>query len=315
VKIRGEDFDEYDPKDPHNFMNKKPWQRSIILLAGIFMNFIFAVLVFYFLLASNGWKSSPLVVLADYNFPFGEKVEVTNIVVGLASGSNAEKAGMEFGDRITKLSVGDLSIEPKSPEELISFVSDKEGQEIEVLTENINTDVKSTYKITPTFNEEVQRAALGVQLGEVIQLAYETPLQRVFSGFTHSVNIMGYSFKIMGSLISTSIDTGDVGPVAQGVSGPVGIFGAVQSITELGRGKVLMAILDLTALLSLSLAIMNLLPFPALDGGRWVFVLSEWVTGRKPSAKLEARAHQIGFMILIVFIVLVTFKDIFQLFG
>lgn len=62
VKIRGEDLEDYDPKDPENFMNKKPWQRSVILLAGIFMNFVFAVIVFYFLLASNGWKSSPLVI-------------------------------------------------------------------------------------------------------------------------------------------------------------------------------------------------------------------------------------------------------------
>ncbi len=314
VKIRGEDLDDYDPNDPQNFMNKKPWQRSIILLAGIFMNFVFAVLVFYFLLASNGWKSSPLVVLADYNFPFGERVEITNVVMGVASDSNAEKAGVKFGDRILKLSVGDLSFEPKSSEELIEFVSGKEGQEIEVQTENINTGVKSIYKIIPTYNDEVKRAALGVQLGEVVQLAYVTPLQKSFAGFTHSVNIVGYSFKVMGSLISISVDTKDVGPVAQGVSGPVGIFGAVQSITKLGGSRVYMAILDLMALLSLSLAVMNLLPFPALDGGRWVFVLSEWISGRKPSPKLEARAHQIGFAILLVFIVLVTFKDISQFF-
>lgn len=312
VKIRGEDFEDYDPKDPENFINKKPWQKSVVLLAGIFMNFVFAVIVFYFLLASNGWKSSPLLVLADYNFPFGDRVELNNIVMGLAPDSSAEKAGVDYGDQILKLSTADTSIEPKTTEELINFVADKENQEIEVVTKNINTNETDVYQVVPTYNEELERSVLGVQLGEVVQITYLTPAQKLFSGFTHSVNIMGYSFKVMGSLISTSVETKDIAPVAQGVSGPVGIYGAVNSIAQVGGNQMFKAILDLMALLSLSLAIMNLLPFPALDGGRWVFVLYQWFTGKLPSQKIEARAHQIGFAVLLIFIVIVTFKDIFQ---
>lgn len=314
VKIRGEDFDDWDPTDPHNFINKKPWQRSVILLAGIFMNFMFAVLIFYVMLSTNGWKSSPLVILTDYNFPFGEKVEVPNVVMGLAPDSNAEKVGVDYGDQILKLSTADSSIEPKSTEELINYVSDKAGQDIEVTARNINSDEETSYKIQPTYNEELGRAVLGVQLGEVAQIAYVTPIQKLTSGFTHSINIIGYSLEVMGYLISTSFATKDIAPVAQGVSGPVGIYGAVQSVYELGGNRAFWAILDLTALLSLSLAFMNLLPFPALDGGRWVFVLYEWISGRRPSQKLEAKAHQIGFAILITLIVAVTFKDILQFF-
>ncbi len=312
VKIRGEDFEDYDPKDPENFINKKPWQKSVILLAGIFMNFLFAVVVFYFLLSINGWKSSPLAILTDYRFPFGQKVEVPNVTMGFSENSPAGAAGMQYGDQVLKLTTSETSIEPKSTDEFISFVSDKAGQEITIDSKNINNNTEATYKVTPVYNEQLGRAIVGVQLGEVAQLAYTTPTDKLFAGFTHSINVMGYSFAVLGSLVSTSVETKDIEPVAQGVSGPVGIYGAVNSITEMAGERMIVSILDLMALLSLSLAVMNLLPFPALDGGRWVFVLFEWISGKKPSQKLEARAHQVGFAILIVFILVVTFKDIFQ---
>lgn len=312
VRIKGEDFEDYDPNDDENFINKHPWKKSVILLAGIFMNLVLAVGIFYFVLGTAAWRSAPLVVLADYDFPYGTTVEVPNVVMGLAINSPADEAGMEFGDQIISVSYEDQYAEPKNTEDLRVFLEDKTDLPVQISTKNINTEEENTYTVTPVYNETIDQAALGVQLGEVVQLDYSKPKQKAFAGFSHSVNIMGYSFKVMSSLVSASFEARDVRPVAQGVSGPVGMFSAVQSINQFAGDKAFLALLDLTALLSLSLAIMNLLPLPALDGGRWVFVLYEWMSGKKPSQKLEARAHQVGFIFLLGLIVLITFKDIFQ---
>jgi len=314
VKIKGEDFEGYDSKDTGNFMNKKPWQKFLVLFAGVFMNFLLAVTIFYFLLSANSWLSSPLLLVDDYKFKFGEKQIVSNVITFISEDSPASEAGVDFADQIYNMSYQNEKVFPQTVDDIRDFVDGKEGKEITIKTRNINTEYESEYKITPIYNEELNQAALGVALENAVRLNYSSNSDRPWAGFMHSINIADYSFYMIKNLIVSSFQERDISVASQGISGPVGIFGVIKSILETGGNRVVFAIFDLVALFSLSLAIMNLLPIPALDGGRIVFVIVEWITGKKPSSRLEARAHQIGYGLLILLLILVSIKDVIQFF-
>ena len=107
----------------------------------------------------------------------------------------------------------------------------------------------------------------------------------------------------------------EIAPVAQGVAGPVGIFAVVKNIFQLGEGGVIVfQLLNFLALISLVLALANVLPIPALDGGRLPFIFWELFTGKRVPLKAEKIAHQIGFLLLISLLLLITYKDIVQFF-
>lgn len=313
VKIRGEDFEGYNLKDKSNFINKKPWQKSVVLIAGIVMNTILGMLLFYVSLGMNGWRSSPILLIDDYKFPYGTTVNLPNVVTFVSADAAADKAGIEFADRIVEIRYEDQSIVPASADDIRTFLADKEGRKVTVLIQNINTEEISEKTVVPEYSQEIDAPALGVGLGQAVLLQY-TGVNQAFAGVLHSGNVMGYSFTALKNLVKEAFETKDVTAVSQGVAGPVGIFGAVKAVIEGGGDKVLIALLDLTAILSLSLAVMNLLPIPALDGGRLVFVLAEWATGKRPSPRLEAKAHQVGYALLLFLLAVITLKDILQLF-
>ena len=313
VKIRGEDYINYDPKDKSNFINKTPFQKSTILLAGVFMNFVLAIVIFYFILGSQGFKSNPILMMDDYKFPYGNTEKLPAVVTFVELAGPSGKSGIQFADKIVSVTDGSTEASVNSVEDLKAYLKDKEGVKIAVSTVNINTDVTNIYEVIPEYREQAGQAGIGVGLGEAVKIDYSLPVQKTFAGFLHSGNIISYSFNMMGSLFAQSFAEKSLAPVSAGFSGPVGIFGAVKSILDYGGDKVFITILDLSAILSLSLGIMNLLPIPALDGGRWMFVLFEWVTCKKVSRNFEDKAHQIGFAFLIGLLLLITAKDLFNL--
>ena len=125
---------------------------------------------------------------------------------------------------------------------------------------------------------------------------------------------MSYSAVTFGNLIKASLDARSVAPVSEGIAGPVGIYSVVGNILSYSGSKVILSLLDLVALMSLSLAFLNIMPFPALDGGRLVFVVLEIIRGgKKVSANFEASVHKWGMIFLLGLIVLITFKDVFNI--
>jgi len=114
----------------------------------------------------------------------------------------------------------------------------------------------------------------------------------------------GMFVDVVGDLVTS-------GDVPEGVAGPVGIF----QMTHVFAHEGLIAILRFMALLSLSLAVINILPFPALDGGRLVFVLIEFFTGKKVNQKAEMIIHGVGYVLILLMILLVTYSDIIRLFS
>ncbi len=314
VQIKGESYDGYDPADNQNFINKRPCQKLIILVAGVVMNSLFAVGVFYYTLSSNEWKSAPMVYMDNYQFPYGETVMLPVVIVGIDPESGSAQTDLASGDRILSISHLGNEVEISSVSALREFLSDKSGEEVLVNAYSLTTSTSKQVPVNVTYSEEIKGGALGVRLGEAVEVQYNESQSRFFAGFAHSINVLSYNFKILGTLISFSVENRTVEPVSQGIAGPVGIYDVVSSVLNSGTAKLSRDILDLSAMISLSLALMNLLPLPALDGGRIVFVLGEWITGKRASPMIEAKVHQVGFAILLTLIVLVTFKDIFQIF-
>jgi regulator of sigma E protease len=123
-----------------------------------------------------------------------------------------------------------------------------------------------------------------------------------------------YNIKTIGFLVKSSIAEKSVGPVSQSLSGPIGIAAFVKDIISSSGGKLVYNLLNIIALFSLSLATINILPFPALDGGRLAFVIYEWIARRRPNATVERVINTAGFAFLLLLMVFISINDVAKLF-
>jgi regulator of sigma E protease len=151
-------------------------------------------------------------------------------------------------------------------------------------------------------------------LGTTAQIYYDTPSQRIFAGFLHAYNILSYSVATMGNLVDLSIEEKTVEPLADSVSGPVGIYSIVNNIVSYSGKEAFLNLIDLMALISVSLAFLNVLPLPALDGGRILFIFIELIRGKKVNPQIEATVHKFGMLALLSLLVLITIRDVSRLF-
>jgi len=316
VRLYGEDSAEFSTKtDPKSFMSKPVWARSVIVLAGIFMNLVLGITLYYILLSTNNFQSEPLMLLKDYKFKFGD-TQSRQVVTSLAKDFPAEKAGIVTGDIVERFKTTDSNdwIQINKSSELINILKDKQDISVDVEFKNVKTDETKIITLIPKYDEKLKRSIIGIGISDSVILTYQKPTQKLFAGFMHSYNVIDYTFSIFGDLISSSINQKSLKPVGSSVSGPLGIYSVVDNIVKSSGEKVFRNLADITALLSLSLAIMNILPLPALDGGRFMFFAWEAITKKPVSQKVEGAIHQVGFLILIGLLIAVTFKDVWGLF-
>lgn len=295
--------------DPRSFASKSPFQRFTILSAGVFMNMVLAVVLFTVFLASNGFKTYYLPLFSDYQFKHGTTHKIGTVVSGVAKDSPAEKSGVMVGEAVMAMNGKTVN----SFEEIREINYQNIGQEIDVTLMDLRDQTgKSTrnVKVSPAVDEK-GNAFLGVYLTDAAYISYDKPWEKVLVGLLHSRNVLGYSLSSMSKMIGLSVQTGDITPVSQSVAGPVGIYNLIGSIIEYGGDRLLLTLVDYIALMSLSLAFVNILPFPALDGGRVVFVLAEGILRKKINPHFETAVHKFGMVILLALIVLITFKDLF----
>lgn len=303
VRLVGEDPTDKKSFAKNSFQVKSLWQRTWVVLAGVFMNFVVAVVVYYFVVAALGFKVN-LPLLIPHDFKFVNQTEQV-LVSDVTPNSVAAKAGLKPGDSIIAANGQPVP----SVESLQKIVRSNENKKVIFTIENPVNNQKSEVTVTPQYNQILKAPAIGVALGELVSLNYDTIPQKAFSGFIQSYNAMSYSFAVLGKLISHSINTGDIAPVSAGVSGPVGIASITSDAVAAGP----ISVLQLIALLSLNLAVMNVLPIPALDGGRFFFILIEAITRKKPKPVVEKWVHSVGFVVLIGLIVLITYNDVLKL--
>lgn len=217
-----------------------------------------------------------------------------------APDSPAEAAGVQAGDLI--YAVNDTVVTLDLP--LSDLVSRHLGEELvlSVLREDTLLDLA----MTPRANPPAGQGALGVQIGAVTQFATLPFFQSIWQGVVSTARYILLVLELPARLLM-----GQVAPEAAQVSGPVGIArevgSAVSSSIDYG---VFWPILRLSAVLSAALAITNLLPLPALDGGRLLFIFIEAIRGRRVDPAREGFVHMIGFMLLLSLLVIITVRDI-----
>lgn len=310
VRLLGEDETDKNVLDnKHSFAAQAIWKRITVVGAGVVMNLLLAWVIFYFVLGMQGFKTT-LPLLGDYKFVgVNSQVETAIIVGNIAQGSPAEQAGLKDGDRILAINGNPVT----TGTSVADTIKSDAGQQITLTVADVQGKNERQVQVTPRQNPPAGQGALGVSLGgmQTVNLSFDSLTQKLFSAPIYSYNLVVYSGKILGDTISYAFKQHDIAPVSQAVAGPIGITSVVQQI--LAVKNPLLPYLDFVAALSLNLAIVNILPFPGLDGGRLLFLVIEAITRKKTHAVVEKYVHTIGLLFLISLIVLITISDIRKL--
>ena len=295
VRIYGE---EGENDAPDSFSNKSALIRSLVLVSGVLANILFAYLVFNFL-ATRGIVE-PLLEEEVLGMP-----DARIMIVEIAPFSPAFVAGLQAGDVVLQLGeTMDNVFIPQTIGELQTYIKERAGQEIAMLIERDGSEVFLT--LEPRAVSPLGEGPLGVALSwtrlkraswyEVpivgAQLTYQATA-RTIGGFADVIRDV---FRGKGREVS--------------VAGPVGIFRIVGDAQSSGLDMVLF----LTAVLSINLALINILPIPGLDGGRFAFVLVETITRRRISSRISAVVHGAGLAFLLTLMILVTYLDLTSIF-
>ncbi len=294
VKLYGEDTTEkIDPKLKNRaFGTKKIWQRSLILVAGVVMNLIVGAIF----LSASFFLGMPQPVAS---LPQGTKADV--FITQVMPSSPAQKAGIRIGDKVVGVvnPLGKYFIVDRASD-FQKLVKENKGQRI---TLKIIRDGKSiNLSVVPRLTPPAGEGAIGVALTNTV-IKKHSFLKSIWLGIKSTFYFFGLIFYSLGVLIAKLFSNQHIGEV---VSGPVGIFVLMKQMAGLGTSY----LCYFWALLSINLAAINILPFPALDGGRLIFLLIEKIRRKAVSPKVEATIHQVGFFLLIFLMILVTIKDI-----
>lgn len=292
VKVLGEEEHELentkiDPKLlPRTFAKKKPWQKAVIVSAGVFFNFIL------------GW------VLISYLFTQGVPVPTEHITVEqVSTGSPAQIAGLQKNDEILSIAKGTETTSLTDPQQLVTLATKYAGEPITLEVQRQKEKFKTT--LTPRKSPPKGEGSLGLTITSVITKKYSL-LQAPFYGLYEAGKITLLTARELGKTLFHLLT---LQPIGVDVAGPVGIAKLTGTVAALGINP----LLQLVSILSLNLAVINILPFPALDGGRLAFIIYEMVTGRVVNPKLERRLNMAGFAVLLSLIFLITLRDIANL--
>lgn len=283
VRLHGENTLEGIKKPKKAFMNKGKSERLMILLAGVMMNFFLAVVAFGVVYSISG-------VPRESN-----NVKVIDVIVG----SPAQISGLVVGDIVRKVE----GKEARTSAEFINLIEQRKGELTELILEG-----GKKISVIPRENPPAGEGPLGVAISS-IETYYPPIWQRPFFGIYHGFgDAVFWGRQVAGGIINL---IGGVfrGQTPQDLAGPIGIYALTSEVSKVGT----LALVHFLGILSVNLAILNILPFPALDGGRIIFVLIESVIGKKVAPKFEALLHTVGMVILLLAILAISVKDIERL--
>lgn len=294
VKIKGESGEH--SRDSDSFASKPAWKRFVVLIAGVAMNLVLAALLF-----SIGYMVG-LPSIIDNTLPGSARIESQEItVMQVVDGSPAAEAGIIAGDVIESLDGQVVMSDIEARDYFAAHAADG----VAVLVHR-SDESYATFALKSEYLESVDTTGVGVAFistGLVSYPFFQAIGQGIYTTYQFTIEIL----KAFGGLIADLVVRQEV---AVDLSGPVGIAVMTGQVAAMG----LIYLLQFTAVLSINLAIINVLPFPALDGGRILFLLIEKLRGRAVNQKVEIAVHNLGFMLLMVLVVLVTYKD-FVTFG
>ncbi len=301
VKIFGENPDEESisgPDSARSFVNKSKWIQSLVLVAGVSFNIIFA-----WLLISAGFMSG-LPTPVDYGGP-GKIENARVIITSVTKDSPAEKANLKTGDAIVSITAGkNILSAPLSPENVSEFIKNSGDEKIDIVYTRGETELRSS--VQPIGGIVENKKAIGISM-DLIGILHLPFYQAFWEGAKTTVSLLqAIVVGLYGFLRDIVLGRGGFSQVA----GPVGIVGMVGDVSHLG----FIYLLSFTAFISLNLAVINLLPFPALDGGRLLFVFIEAIRRKPISVRVANTCNGIGFSLLILLMIAVTVHDVIKLF-
>jgi len=284
VKMLGEE----DPKSPGSFASKGKRARVAVLLAGAAMNLVLAVVVF----AAMFMLGAPQPVASE-----------NVLVMAVSAGSPAEDADLRMGDIV--VSIDGLPV--RSPDELVQLTNDRLGQ-------SLTMDVKRGQEliqvsVTPRADPPPGEGAMGITIQAAVSkvdITYYPLPEALWMGIQQTLGTVTLTLSVPVMILRGLIPAEAVRPI-----GPLGIYqqtaSAVNATIQMGWWY---PILSLVGLISTALAITNLLPLPALDGGRILFILIEAVRGKRVDPAREGLVHFVGIAVLLTLMLVVTYFDI-----
>lgn len=264
-----------ESKDPNSFGQKSILQRVSVLFAGPFFNIVFAVILLIPVFLYTGTPSTTL----------GQ----------IVPNSPAQKAGLQVEDKIININGNEI----KSWNDVTTNLHASDGSEVKISVKR--DDQTKEFSVFPQKNEQGYY---------VIGIGYK-PQRSIFgsitNAFTATVDMAKQMLTFFGQLITGSVPGG----VGNSVAGPIGVVGIVSDAAKMGLPN----LMYIGSIISLNLGIFNLLPIPALDGGRLLMLAIEGIRGgKKLDPNKEAMIHMAGFFLLMGFMVFITYKDILRLF-
>lgn len=290
VKLHGESSEEGISDPARAFINKSKKSKVAIIVAGVVMNFILAIFCFGVVYSISGISKET------------DKVKVLEVTAS----SPAQVAGILVGDQIKKVNGQEI----KEVSEFIKLVEEKKGQRVvfEIGRTEGESQKDLKFTITPRETPPDGEGPLGVSISST-EVYYPPMLARPFVGAYYGLKeavFWGQNVFMGITGIFTDLFRGQA---PKDLGSPVAIYAVTSEATKYGW----LAVVNLLGILSINLAILNIMPFPALDGGRLLFILIEGVVGRKVAPKIEGYIHTVGMILLLVLLTALIFGDVQKL--
>ena len=281
-KLFGEDGNQ---KGNRAFNNKNPWQKLLIVVGGVVMNIILAVTIFSVVYGITGVPTET------------DKVEI----IGVSKNSPAETAGLREGDVVVSVE----GIVVHKPEDVTGEVGKYRGKEIKLQITNNKLQEAREVMLLVRENPPVGEGAMGIAISNTKMV--KVPWWQFYKGIEAGFKEAYFWGKIIGTGVVKMVTTLASGKLPNDVAGPIGMYQATTSIRQTGG---FLAVLHFFAIVSVNLAVVNILPFPALDGGRIIFVVYEFIFKKRANEKFEALVNNLGMMVLLGMILIITVGDV-----
>ena len=287
VKLAGDNLEEYKGHS-YEYYSKPPRQRAAIIFFGPFLNYLLGLLCFW--------------VIFYVGYP-----TLTTKVGGLIDGFGAKEAGLKVGDKIVAIDGKKISfweemqkiIQAKKTNTLVNLSILRDGKE-----QSIEVKIKEK-ELNDQLGQKNSVGLIGITPFDEIIKVKHGPLESFSLAINKTMDLTVMTYKAIWRMIRGKL------PLRESVTGPLGIFFITSKVKSLG----IIAILHLVALLSVSLAIFNLIPFPVLDGGHILLLGIEKIRGKTLSVKTERILSQIGFSVIISLALIVTYNDLLRFFA